>query len=182
LQLFRRGAVFAREAGITNVQLARKLSCDEKEVRADARDPGGTIYLYAEHLSPNAEPSQNAAAIKGWGDWIPGMINSSGIKGSLAEKEGITRIYRDLGLTMQAAVEGEEAGLYQLWQLLASSKLKVFASLSGFLREYRIGDEQSPLLLCCQSLVLGRNRMRTKAVELPYSDPPPNYDEYAWMA
>src|ERR1039458_5231627 len=41
-----------------------------------ARDPGGTIYLYAEHLSPNAEPSQNAAAIKRWGDWIPGMINS----------------------------------------------------------------------------------------------------------
>ena len=146
-----------------------------------ARDPGGTIYLYAEHLSPNAEPSQNAVAIKKWGDWIPGMINSSAIKGSPAEKEGITQIYRDLGLTMQAAVEGEEAGLYQLWQLLASSKLKVFASLSGFLTEYRIGDEQSPLLLCCQSLVLGRNRMCTKGVELPYSDPEPNYSEYAWM-
>ena len=29
-----------------------------------AVDPGGTFYLYAKHLSPDAEPSQNTNAIK----------------------------------------------------------------------------------------------------------------------
>jgi hypothetical protein len=58
----------------------------------------------------------------------------------------------------------DQAGLYQLRQLLAANKLKVFASLTGFLAEYRIGDEQSPLVLCCRSLVLNRDLMRTKPV------------------
>lgn len=34
-----------------------------------ARDAGGTIYLYAEHLFPHAEPSENTRAIKVLGDW-----------------------------------------------------------------------------------------------------------------
>ena len=38
-----------------------------------ARDPSGTIYLYAEHVHPHAEPSQDARAIKVPGDWIPGV-------------------------------------------------------------------------------------------------------------
>ena len=31
-----------------------------------ARDPGGTIHLYAEHLLPHGEPSENARAIRKW--------------------------------------------------------------------------------------------------------------------
>ena len=131
-----------------------------------ARDPGGTIFLYAEHSCPNGEPSQNAKAIKMPGDWIPAVINFSS-KGSQGEKDQIVRLYRELGLNVQTPTDGEEAGIYHFWQLLSSNKLKVFASLGGFLGEYRIGDEQSPLLLCCQSLLLsGRARMCTKPV--PY--------------
>ena len=37
----------------------------------------------------------------------------------------------------------------------------------AFLAEYRMGDEQSPLLLCCQSLILSRERMRNKPVQAP---------------
>jgi len=77
---------------------------------------------------------------------------------------------------------GEEAGLYQLLQLLASNKLKVFASLSRFLSEYRIGDERSPLLLSCHALILSANRMITKRV--PVVIPPPRIypdDDRSWM-
>ena len=147
-----------------------------------ARDLGGTIYLYAEHLLPHAEPSENARAIKRLGDWIPGVINYSGSKGSPADNDGITEIYRDLGLNVQAAMQGEEAGVMQVWQLLASKQLKVFASLAGFFAEYRIGDEQSPLMLCCQSLVFsGRHRMCTKPVIEPPRYRPPNTNQYSWM-
>jgi len=144
-----------------------------------ARDEGGTIYLYAEHLFPHAEPSQNARAIKANGDWIPGVI--AGNKGSKAEKERIARIYRDLGLKIHASHDAEEAAMYQLWQLLASNKLKVFASLSGFLAEYRVGDEGSPLMLCCHALMAsGRQYMRTKPSPTPITYSPP-FGERSWM-
>ncbi len=148
-----------------------------------ARDPSGTIYLYAEHLHPHAEPSQNARAIKILGDWIPGVINVSSITGSQMEKYAIAQIYHELGLNIQTSAAGEEAAVYQLWQLLISNKLKVFASLSGFLAEYRIGDEQSPLLLCCHALILsGRARMRTKPVKAPALTTRNYYGERGWMA
>ena len=148
-----------------------------------ARDPGGTIHLYAEHLFPHAEPSQNAKAIKASGNWILGVINLSSLKGSQAEKEKITQLYRELGLDLLIAIEAEDAGLFHLWQLLASNKLKVFASLSGFLAEYRMGDEQSPLLQGCHSLILsGCDRMRTKPVKrCEFELPSVYYGPRGWM-
>jgi len=145
-----------------------------------ARDEGGTIYLYAEHQFPHAEPSQNARAIKANGDWIPGVL--AGNKGSKVEQERIARIYRELGLKIQVWSDAEEAGMYQLWQLLASNKLKVFASLASFLEEYRIGDERSPLLLCCHALMASaRQYMRTKPSPAPTNYSPPNLGERGWM-
>jgi len=148
-----------------------------------ARDPRGTVYLYAEHLYPHAEPSQNAAAIKKLGDWIPGFISFSCLKGSRVENSAITEIYRAQGLKVEASLPAEEAGVLEVLRLLASNELKVFASLAGFLAEYRIGDEQSPLMLCCQSLVLsGRGRMRTKPVKEQRLGPMRYYGNLGWMA
>ena len=71
-------------------------------------------------------------------------------------------MYRKLGLNVQIAPAAEEAGPYELLQLLTSNKFKVFGSLSRFLSEYRIGDEQSPLLLSCHALILCASRMITQ--------------------
>jgi predicted phage terminase large subunit-like protein len=96
-----------------------------------ARDPGGIIHLYAEHHLPHGEPSENARAIRKVSDWISGVINFSGLKGAQAEKNRLWQIYGEQGLKIQTVIQGEEAGVYQLLHLLASNKLKVFASLSG---------------------------------------------------
>jgi len=53
----------------------------------------------------------NARAIHALGDWIPGVINFSGLKGSQAEKDKIRQIYRELGLNMQGSIKGEEASI-----------------------------------------------------------------------
>ena len=98
-----------------------------------ARDESGTIFLYAEHLLPHGEPSQNAKAIKALGDWIPGVINLSLNKGSQAEKSQIAQLYRELGLKVHTSEQGEEAGFFHFTQLVESKKFKVFASLSSFL-------------------------------------------------
>ena len=105
------------------------------------------------------------------------MINFSGLKGAQTEKNRIWQIYGEQGLKIQTSMQGEEAGVYQLWQLLASNKLKVFASLHGFLVEYRIGDEHSPLLLCCHALIL-----QTAACEPNLLRNPCCHRPVRWMA
>ena len=57
----------------------------------------------------------------------------------------------------------EEAAVYQLWTLLATNKLKVFASLAGFLTAYRIGDDEALLLQSCEALIVGCEYMRDQA-------------------
>jgi len=128
-----------------------------------ARDPSGRIFLYAEHLLGHPEPSENARAILAQGPWIPGVLTME----SEADRCQVVRLYRKLGLNVQSSSKAHEAGAYQVLQLLAANQLKVFASLAGFLAEYRIGDEESMLLHCCQSLILFRDRMRTEPRPVP---------------
>jgi hypothetical protein len=46
-------------------------------------------------------------------------------------------IYRELGLELQPAVNAVEAGITEVWQLLVSGQLKVMASCTNWLREFR---------------------------------------------
>jgi predicted phage terminase large subunit-like protein len=115
-----------------------------------ARDRGGTIYLHAEHAFPHAEPSENARAIRAHGASIPGLIH---IANGSTDRHRVTQLYQQVGLNVQSCASVEDAALFQFWHLLTTNQLKVFASLSMFLEEYRIGEEQSPLLVCAHSLV-----------------------------
>jgi hypothetical protein len=146
-----------------------------------ARDPSGTIYLYAEHLFPDTEPGRNAKAIAELGPWIPGVLNLSALQGSQEDKRQIMRLYRKLGMDVFVPKADGDAGAYKLSELLARNKLKVFASLEQFLGEYRGAEEQSPLLLCCQSLVMSLDRMRTKPTPRPVCVPRLPSGERSWM-
>jgi predicted phage terminase large subunit-like protein len=146
-----------------------------------ARDPSGTIYLYGEHLFLDTEPGRNAKAIAEWGPWIPGVLNLSALQGSQEDKIQIAGLYRKLGLEVAWSRAEGDAGTYKLAELLARNKLKVFAPLAQFLGEYRGADEQSPLLLCCQSLVLSIDRMRTKPAPRPVYVPRLPSGERSWM-
>jgi hypothetical protein len=115
-----------------------------------AREPGGTIYLYAEHTLPHAEPSENARAIRAHGDSIPGLIH---VGNGSTERHRIASLYQKVGLNVQSCGSVEDAALFQFWNLLTTNQLKIFSSLSMFLEEYRIGEDQSPLLVCAHSLV-----------------------------
>jgi len=115
-----------------------------------AQDPGGRIYLYAEHALPHAEPSENVRAIRAREDSIPGLIH---VANGSTERNRVAQLYQQLGLNVQCCGSVEDAALFRFWHLLTTNQLKVFASLSMFFEEYRIAEDQSPLLLCAQSLV-----------------------------
>ena len=148
-----------------------------------ARDPNDTIVLYDEHMLPDAEPAKNACAIQQRGAWIPGMVHTPSFKGSLAEKNSVTMLYREQRLQVHTAQRGEEAGVYHLRQLLGAQKLKVFTSLSGFLSEYRTGDESALLLQCCFVLLAsGRHCMRPKvSPQFVHTTPNVPRGERSWM-
>lgn len=96
-----------------------------------------TIYLYAEHYRGQAEPSIHADAIKARGK-IPGEIDPAARGRGQRDGEQLFQNYKDLGLTLNPANNGIEAGLLDVWQRLSTGRLKVFKSLSNWRAEYRI--------------------------------------------
>ena len=132
------------------------MACVEGDASAErsGNEPKSSVDWANQCQLPHAEPSENARAIRQLGGWIPGVLSASSLKGSKDERNAIAQIYREEGLNIYAAHEGEQADVYQLWQMLAKNRIKAFASLAGFLAAYRTGDEEALLLRCCQALVV----------------------------
>lgn len=102
-----------------------------------ARDPSdGVTYLYAEHYMGQAVPAIHAEAIKARGPWIKGAIDPAARKRSEEDGRRLMAQYQSLGLSLVPAKNAVEAGLYQVWQLLATGRLKVFSNLLNYFEEY----------------------------------------------
>ena len=98
----------------------------------------GVITLFSEHYMGLQQPSLHADAIKARGEWIPGVIDPASQGGSQVDGDALLNLYRRQGLKLQPAINAVEAGLYTVWQLMSSGKLKVFASLGNWLQEFRL--------------------------------------------
>lgn len=105
-----------------------------------AYDPDNDIwYVYNEHYRGQAEPSVHAAAIKGRGEWIPGVIDPAARGRSQRDGYQLLHGYiHDYGLILTTANNAVEAGIYQVWERLSSGRLKVFRSLSNLRKEMRL--------------------------------------------
>lgn len=96
------------------------------------------IYRVGEHYRGQAEPSVHADAIRARGDWIPGVIDPAARGRSQADGQQLMQQYKDLGLDLDIAFNGVEAGIYEMWQRLSTGRYKVFKSCGNWLAEYRI--------------------------------------------
>ena len=148
-----------------------------------AQDPEtATIYLYSEYYRSQAEPVIHAEAIKARGAWIPGVIDPAARGRSQRDGSRLIQCYLDLGLDLHFSENAVEAGLYEVWQLLSSGKLKVFESCQNWREEFRlyrrredgkIVKERDHLMDYCRYLILsGRDRMRALPVK---QKPEPEY-------
>ena len=140
-----------------------------------ATDPTSNItYLYSEYYQGKAEPIIHAEGVKSRGVWIPGVIDSAAHGRSQEDGKQLFEIYRALGLDIENANKSVEAGLYKVWQMLATNRLKVFASLVNWFTEFRlyrrnedgkIVKENDHLMDCMRYLVMsGLDR----AIARPY--------------
>lgn len=104
-----------------------------------ATNPDTNItYLYSEYYQGNAEPMIHAEGIKTRGHWIPGVIDPASRGKSQADGKVLFDIYYGLGLDITNANNAVEAGIYKVWQMLATNQLKVFGSLRSWLAEFRL--------------------------------------------
>lgn len=97
-----------------------------------------THYLYSEHYRGRAEPAVHVSSIRAVGEWIPGVIDPASQGSSQVDGTKLIEVYRSLGLKLTPADNAVEAGIYKVWNLLTTGKLKVFRSLSNWLAEFRL--------------------------------------------
>ena len=104
-----------------------------------ALDPNtDTLYFYDEHYVGQELPSTHAAAVKGKGEWIPGVIDPASRGRSQVDGKQLMQQYIELGLELRPARNDVEAGVSLVQQRLASGKLKVFRTCHNWLKEYLI--------------------------------------------
>jgi len=104
-----------------------------------AWDPAdGSCYLYAEHYRGQAVPPIHAEAIKARGSWIKGVIDPASRGRTQDDGRQLIVTYRELRLSLLPADNQVEAGLYEVWQLLSTGRLKIFSTLGNFKTEYRM--------------------------------------------
>ena len=123
-----------------------------------AIDPDtGTIWTYADYYKEREEPSIHTTGIKAKGDWIPGAIDPASRGRSQIDGQQLMQMYADLGLNLTPAVNAVEAGLYTVWELLSTGRLKVFRNCTHLLQEIRTyqRDEKGRVIKkndhCCDS-------------------------------
>lgn len=103
-----------------------------------AIDPdSGEMWTYAEYYKEREEPSIHTAGIKAKGDWIPGAIDPASRGRSQIDGQQLMQMYTDLGLNLTPALNAVESGLYTVWELLSTGRLKVFSSCTYLLQELR---------------------------------------------
>lgn len=97
-----------------------------------------TVYVNAEHYRGKAEPSIHAAAIKARGEWIPGVIDPASRGRAQKDGDQLLQMYKDLGLKISPALNGVDAGIHAVWELLSTGRLKVFKTMLYLLAEYKV--------------------------------------------
>jgi hypothetical protein len=97
-----------------------------------------TAYLYSEYYRGQAEPVVHAEAIRSRGAWIQGVIDPAARGRTQTDGEQLLKAYVNLGLLVTVAHNGVESGLFEVWQRLSTGRLKVFATLTNWLTEFRL--------------------------------------------
>lgn len=95
------------------------------------------MWAFGEYYREDAEPSIHAAGIKAKGQWIPGAIDPASRGRSQIDGQRLMEMYQELDLKLSKADNAVEAGLYTVWELLSTGRLKIFNTCTGLLQEMR---------------------------------------------
>lgn len=129
------------------------------------------IYAYSEHYRGQAEPAVHASAIKARGAWMPGLIDPAARGRSQLDGRTLMKQYMGEGLRLRPANNAVEAGILDVYQRLATGRLRIFSTLVKTKFEYQlyrrnekglIVKENDHLMDCLRYLASGIKYATTK--------------------
>lgn len=102
------------------------------------------VYLVKDYRQRQATPIFHAAALKGWGDWLPWAWPHDG-NNDTAAGENLSKQYGDQGLNMlpehatfEDGSNSVEAGLMDMLDRMMTGRFKVFRTCGAWLEERRL--------------------------------------------
>lgn len=101
------------------------------------------VYVTDIYWASERVPGEHAAEILRRGAWIPAVCDPAGQ--AIGQKDGVSMVemYAAAGLRFDMADNGVEAGLMQVLERMRAGKLRVFADLEGWWREFRVYHRDS---------------------------------------
>jgi hypothetical protein len=148
-----------------------------------AQDPvTGVIYLYHEHYRGAAEPVIHAQGIQAPGKWIPGVIDPACLNSNQVDGRNLHQIYRDLGLNLELADNAVESGIYEVWTMLSTGRLKVFDSCKNWISEFRRyhRDEKGRIVKADDHLMDATRYAVKSGIARMITEPRPVEDDYVY--
>jgi phage terminase large subunit-like protein len=98
----------------------------------------GIWYCYSEYYRGQAEPSVHATGIRARGDWVPIAVDPAARGRSQIDGQQLIELYAELGLDVFKANNEVEAGLFTVFEMLSSGKLKIFSTCQNLIGEMRL--------------------------------------------
>jgi phage terminase large subunit-like protein len=98
-----------------------------------------TVYVYDEYYAERQLPVIHVESIKAkGGHWMQGVIDPSAMQTS--KHDGLTsfKVYRDLGLDVRLADNRVHAGILEVTNRMATSRLKIMSHCSNTIEEFRL--------------------------------------------
>ena len=103
------------------------------------------VYVTHSYRKREATPIMHAAALKGWGAWLPWTWPHDGLQHDKGSGDQLAALYRAQGLRMLPeratfvdGTNGVEAGLMDMLDRMESGRFKVFKHLAEWFEEFRL--------------------------------------------
>jgi len=113
-----------------------------------------TIYVTASYALREATPVIHAAALKGWGGWLPWAWPHDGLQHDKGSGEPLAEQYRRQGLallperaTFEDGSSGLEAGITEMLERMQTGRWKVFSHLEDWFAEFRLYHRKDGLIV-----------------------------------
>ncbi len=101
-------------------------------------DETDILYITHCHLAAEQTPAEHCAVIQQHGSWIPGVCDPAGQAVNAQDGTSVMDIYTRHGVYLTRANNSVEAGLLHMLERMRAGRLKVFADLETWWREFRI--------------------------------------------
>jgi hypothetical protein len=137
-----------------------------------------TIYVTADYAQREATPIVHAAAIKGWGEWLPVAWPHDGLQHDKQSGETLAQSYRAQKLkmlperaTFDDGGHGVEAGISDMLDRMQTGRWKVFANCGAWMGEFRLYHRIDGIIEAIRDDVISASRyalmMKRYAVTKP---------------